>query len=80
VQGNLRFDTGSSDQGIADLYGYFNARTSVALKVGTNVAGDKTTDGQAFITSLNIGAPVEDNISIEASFKFTGAITQATNS
>lgn len=78
IQGNLKFDVGGSEQGIADLYGYFSARTPVALKVGTGVVGDKTIDGNAYITSLNIGAGVEDNISIEASFKFTGAITQVT--
>ena len=80
IQGNLRFDTGSSEQGIADLYAAFNARTTVALKVGTSVSGDKTVDGNAHITSLNISSGTEDNATIEASFKFTGAITQATNS
>jgi predicted secreted protein len=79
VQGNLRFDTGASDQGIAELYAAFNGRTKVTLKAGTNVSGDKTIDADAYITSLNIGAGVEDNITIEASFKFTGAITQETN-
>lgn len=79
IQGYLRFDTLSTEQGISDLFGYVNNRTKVALKVGTTVQGDKTVDGDAYITSLNVGAPVEDSVTFEASFKFTGPITLATN-
>jgi len=79
VQGYLRFDTLNTVQGISDLFGYMNNRTKVQLKLGTAVVGDKTIDGDAYITSLNVGAPVEDSVTFEASFAFTGAITQATN-
>lgn len=58
-----------------------NARTSTHVLFGfdASVSGDSDSlfEGDAFITSIEVSAGTEDNVSVSATLEFTGAITYA---
>jgi len=64
--------------GVDDLMTHFTARTAVAVKFSTEEAGDHYWSANAYITSLEVNASKEDNVTYSASFELTGAITYGT--
>ena len=59
-----------------------NARTSTHVLFGFDAgtdasANDSLFEGDAFITSIEVSAGTEDNVSVSATLEFTGAITYA---
>ena len=61
-----------------------NARTSTHVLFGFDAAvtgdSDSLFEGDAFITSIEVSAGTEDNVSVSATLEFTGAITYADDS
>jgi predicted secreted protein len=58
-----------------------NARTSTHVLFGfdASVSGDSDSlfEGDAFVTSIEVSAGTEDNVTVSATLEFTGAITYA---
>ena len=67
-----------STYGFTDLFAVLNGRTSVAVKFTSNTSGDKYYHGSCFITSLEMGADMEDAQTFSATFEGTGALTEST--
>lgn len=81
VQGFTAFDTGSSEQGVKDLEALRSSRGVATLKIALGgTTGDKFISASARLTDLSMSAGVEDNLTFDASFKFTGTITWGTES
>ena len=59
------------------LYTAMAARTPLAVKFSTEVSGDHFWSASAYLTSLEVSASTEDNVTYSASFELTGAITYA---
>lgn len=59
-----------------ELLNMLKTRTAVYVEIGTGVTGDSYYYGQAFITSLEKTAPMEDNITFSASFEGTGSLLE----
>ena len=64
-------------QGVDDLMTHFAARSAVTVKFSTEVSGDHYWSASAYITSLEVSASKEDNVTYSASFELTGTITYA---
>ena len=62
------------------LLNLLKTRTAVYVEIGTGVTGDSYYYGDAFITSLEKTAPMEDNITFSASFEGTGALSESAQS
>ena len=60
-----------------DLYTLLNNRTKVKLKFGSTTSGEIDYTGDAFLTSYEQEAGVEENVTYSFSFQGTGALTQA---
>ena len=65
--------------GVDDLMTPWAARTTVTVKFSTEVSGDHFWSAAAYITSLEVSASMEDNVSYSATFELTGAITYNNN-
>jgi predicted secreted protein len=65
--------------GVDDLMTSWAARTALTVKFSTEVSGDHYWSASAYITSLEVSAGMEDNVSYSATFELTGAITYSTN-
>jgi TP901-1 family phage major tail protein len=63
---------------VPDLFDLFDGRTQVTLKFSNEATGDESYTAQAFLTSLEQSAGVEDTATYSATFEITGAITAAT--
>ena len=63
--------------GADELYTAMAARTPLAVKFSTEVSGDHFWSASAYLTSLEVSASTEDNVTYSASFELTGAITYA---
>ena len=63
--------------GADELYTAMGARTPLAVKFSTEVSGDHFWSASAYLTSLEVSAGTEDNVSFSATFELTGAITYA---
>ena len=63
--------------GADELYTAMAARTPLAVKFSTEVTGDHFWSASAYLTSLEVSASTEDNVTYSASFELTGAITYA---
>ena len=63
--------------GADELYTAMAARTPLAVKFSTEVSGDHFWSASAYLTSLEVSAGTEDNVSFSATFELTGAITYA---
>lgn len=72
------YDTPNIDP--VDLFTDFDNRTPLVLRFTTDVQGDKYWEGTGYITSYEINAPVEDNITCSATFTGSGAVTSGTES
>ena len=61
--------------GADELYTAMAARTPLAVKFSTEVTGDHFWSASAYLTSLEVSAGTEDNVSFSATFELTGTIT-----
>lgn len=61
--------------GVDDLMSSWAARTVLTIKFSTEVTGDHFWSGSAYVTSLEVNAGMEDNVSYSATFELSGAIT-----
>jgi predicted secreted protein len=64
--------------GVSDLMTAWSARTTLAVKFSTEVSGDSYWSADAYITSLEVNAGMEDNVTYSATFELTGTITYTT--
>lgn len=64
--------------GFEELFAYWQNRTMVTVRMSTEVSGDKFYEGEAYITSLNLTAPMEDNITYTMSLQVTASNTLKT--
>ena len=76
-EGLVAFDAA---YGYSDLFALITARSTVTIKLSTEVTGDKYYEGSALLTSLEESAGTEENISFSYTFKGTGALTEYTGS
>lgn len=60
-----------------NLYNILNNRTKVKVKFGSTTSGEIDYTGDAFLTSYEQEAGVEENTTYSFSFQGTGALTQA---
>jgi predicted secreted protein len=65
--------------GVDDLMTSWAARTAIVVKFSTEVTGDHFWSASAYITSLEVSAGMEDNVTYSATFELTGAITYSNN-
>lgn len=65
--------------GVDDLMTSWAARTALTVKFSTEVSGDHYWSASAYITSLEVSAGMEDNVTYSATFELSGAITYSTN-
>ena len=68
----------TTKEGVDDLMTLFNARTAVTVKFSTEEADDHYWSASAYLTSLELSASKEDNVTYSASFELTGTITYDT--
>lgn len=61
--------------GVQELMTAWSARTALTVKFSTEVSGDYYWSASAYVTSLEVNAGMEDNVSYSATFELTGAIT-----
>jgi len=61
--------------GVDDLMSAWSARTALTVKFSTEVTGDHYWSASAYVTSLEVSAGMEDNVTYSATFELTGAIT-----
>ena len=64
--------------GVDDLMGAWSSRSQITVKFSTEVSGDHYWSAAAYVTSLEINAGMEDNVSYSATFELTGTITYTT--
>ena len=67
--------TEDSAYGADELYTAMAARTPLAVKFSTEVSGDHFWSASSYLTSLEISASTEDNMSFSATFELTGTIS-----
>ena len=68
----------NSIQGVDDLMTNYAARSGIQVRFSTAVSGDHYWSALAYLTSLELSASKEDNVTYSASFELTGAITYGT--
>ena len=61
--------------GADELYTAMQSRLPLAVKFSTEVSGDHFWSASSYLTSLEVSASTEDNMSFSATFELTGAIT-----
>ena len=61
--------------GADELYTAMAARTPLAVKFSTEVTADHFWSASAYLTSLEVSAGTEDNVTYSATFELTGTIT-----
>lgn len=62
----------------SDLFANVNSRTSVTALWSSGVTGDKTYSATAWLTNIELGAPLEETMPFSATLTVTGAVTEAT--
>ena len=65
--------------GVDDLMTAWSGRSTLEIKFSTEVTGDHYWSASAYVTSLEVNAGMEDNVSYSATFELTGAITYSAN-
>lgn len=69
----------SEDANAAEsLFTKMNAGTALTLTFTTEVTGDQVWTGTAYISSLEINAPDNENVTYSCSFEFSGAVLMST--
>ena len=61
--------------GADELYTAMAARTPLQVKFSTEVSGDHFWSASSYLTSLEVSASTEDNVTFSATFELTGTIT-----
>ena len=61
--------------GADELYTAMQSRLPLAVKFSTEVSGDHFWSASSYLTSLEVSASTEDNMTFSAQFELTGAIT-----
>lgn len=64
--------------GVSDLMTAWSGRTTLTVKFSTEVSGDSYWSADAYVTSIEVNAGMEDNVSYSATFELTGTITYST--
>ena len=64
--------------GADDLMTHYTGRTSMTVRFTTGVTGDKYWEFTGWLTSLNISASQEENVTASATFTSSGALTYGT--
>jgi predicted secreted protein len=64
--------------GYHEMKAYLQARTAVAVRLSSEVSGDKYESGSAYITNITRNAPMEDNVTYTISLQFTGKLEVVT--
>lgn len=62
-----------------DLLALHQAGTKIEFSFGTDVTGEKTIEGEAYITSIEITGEAEGNATYSASMQVVGPYTVVTN-
>ena len=70
-------DFASDNKDLADLFTLYNTRASVVVLWTNNIPGSKSVQQTAYISSLEVAAPMEDVTTYSVEFTGTGAITIA---
>jgi len=60
-----------------DLFTALSAGTEIAFEMSTDVTGDYKYTGTALVTSISLGAPVEDNATYDVTFTGISELVQA---
>jgi len=68
----------ATNKDLADVFTAFTNRTVVAIEWTNAVTGDKKLTCNAYITSCEISAPMESEVTYSIEFQSTGAVTSAT--
>jgi TP901-1 family phage major tail protein len=71
-------DFQASNKDLADVFASFTGRTVVPIEWTNTITGDKKLTCNAYITSCEISAPMEDTVTYSIEFQSTGAVTSAT--
>jgi TP901-1 family phage major tail protein len=71
-------DFQATNKDLADVFAAFTGRTVVAIEWTNGVTGDKKLTCNAYITSCEISANMEDTVTYSIEFQSTGAVTSAT--
>lgn len=66
------------DNAAAALFQKLADGTELSITFTTDVAGDKIWTGTAFLTSLEISAPNNENVTYSASWEFNGEVIMGT--
>ena len=69
--------TEDSAYGADELYTAMQSRLPLQVKFSTEVSGDHFWSASSYLTSLEVSASTEDNMTFSAQFELTGAITYA---
>lgn len=77
AEGLQDFGDSATDQNFDDLFAKLIARDSVKISFTTGATGEYQYRGDAFITSLSMDAPMEDNVTYSISLEGTGALTES---
>lgn len=64
--------------GVSDLMTAWSGRTTLTVKFSTEVSGDSFWSADAYVTSIEVNAGMEDNVTYSATFELTGTITYTT--
>ena len=64
--------------GVEDLMTAWSGRSTLTVKFSTEVTGDRYWEASAYVTSLEVNASMEDNVSYSATFELSGTITYGT--
>lgn len=67
-----------SNNAAESLFTKMNAGTALTLTFTTDVTGDQVWTGTAYITSLELNAPDNENVTYSVSFEFSGAVVMST--
>ena len=59
----------------ATLYGKMAAGTALDITFTTGESGDSVWSGEAYITSMELNAPNNENVTYSVSFEFSGEVT-----
>ena len=77
AEGLQDFSDSASDQNFDDLFAKLSSRDVVKIKFTNATSGDYQYTGDAFITSLSMDAPMEDNVTYSISLEGTGTLSES---
>jgi TP901-1 family phage major tail protein len=67
-----------SNNAAESLFTKMNAGTALTLTFTTDVTGDQVWTGTAYLSSLELNAPDNENVTYSVSFEFSGAVVMST--